>query len=102
VSFNSRMIQTNTNLLEGIQDEKSTPEANATRIGENSKRIATIKERIARYDKNVEAMLIKAMENRAAIEANAKIIDDRRDKLMENRQNLYKNGVLVAVQLRAQ
>jgi len=101
VTFNEQKIITNQNLLLGVVEEKATPEANAKRIEENVKRIQVISDRNAKYEDKVEAALIKAMENRAAIEANAKVVDDRRTAVMENRANIFANGQAVAKLLRA-
>jgi len=101
VKFNSQAIETNTKLLEGIQADKATPEANATRIEENTKRIAVISERNAKYEDKVTAMLKAAVDNRTSIEANAVAIDFRRDQIIDNRINLYANGQKVAALIKA-
>ena len=76
VAFNSAAIETNKKLLDGIQTDKCTPESNAARIEANVKNIAIIADHAAKYDEKVEAMLSKAMENRASLEANAKETDE--------------------------
>jgi len=96
VDFNTQQIATNGRLLEGIKDEKSTPEANAARIEENVKRIKVIQDRVAKYEANVATMLKAAEENRDHIKKNAADIESRRDKIIENRCNIHANGRKVA------
>lgn len=102
VEFNKKLITTNSNLLEGIKAETATPEANAARIAENARRIKVIMDRGARYQENVDQMMNKALENRAAIEANAVVINERRDQIHLNRFQLTENGKDVAQLLRDQ
>merc|ERR1740130_1305192 len=101
VTFNQSAVETNQKLLEGIQADKATPETNAARIEANYKQIKVIKDHAAKYDEKVEAMLAKAMENRTNIEANAKDIDDRRQKILANRSDIIENAQKIADQLRA-
>merc|ERR1719424_2506679 len=101
VTFNQAAIETNQKLLEGIQADKATPETNAARIEENYKKIKVIKEHAAKYDEKVEAMLAKALENRTNIEANAKDIDDRRQKILTNRADIIANAQKISEQLRS-
>jgi len=92
VAFNSAAIETNKKLLEGIVADKCTPESNAARIEANSKAIVVINDHAAKYDEKVEAMLAKAMENRANLETNAKDIDERRTKILANRSGIIENA----------
>jgi hypothetical protein len=101
VSFNSQQIDTNKKLLEGILAEKATPEANAARIAENTKRIQVISDRNAKYEDKSAQMAAKALENRTKIEANAKVIEDRREQIVANCANIYANGQKVAQLLRS-
>merc|ERR1719162_554265 len=50
VAFNAEQIETNKKLLEGIQADKATTEANAARIVGNKESIAKIKERNDKYN----------------------------------------------------
>merc|ERR1711865_273871 len=101
VKFNSEAIETNKKLLEGILPDKATPEANAARIEENSKKMTVIGEHTAKYKEKADAQLAKAMENRAKTIANAKDINERRAKIMMNREGIYANGMAVVDQLKA-
>jgi len=102
VAFNSAQIETNKKLLEGIKEEKATPEANAARIEENKKRIAVIKERCTKYNKEkVDANLKMAQENREKIIANTKDIMKRRAKIEENRATITENAKKVSNLIRA-
>jgi len=96
VKFNAGLIEGNKGLLEaaekGLQTEEVSAEKNAERIAKNVERMNAIAGRNARYDESVGKMLIAALENRAAIDENAKVIDDRRESLMNNRVNIYANG----------
>jgi len=100
VKFNSDAITTNKNLLEGIQPEKATPEANAARVEANTKGIKMIVDHSSKYDEKVEAMTKACLENRKKIIANAKDIDDRRKKIVENRAGVVENGGKVSAQIR--
>jgi len=101
VKFNAAAIETNKKLLEGIQADKATPEANAARIEANSKVLQVIVDHVAKYDEKVEAMLAKAMENRAQITTNAADIEDRRAKILANRATIIENGQKIVEMLRA-
>jgi len=105
VTFNQKLIEGNKGLLEaaekGLATEEVSAEKNAERIAKNVERMNAIAGRNARYDENVGKMLIAALENRAAIDENAKVIDDRRENLMNNRVNIYANGEKAANALKA-
>merc|ERR1711865_1181425 len=85
VKFNSFAIETNTKLLAGVQADKATPEANAARVDANTKGIAMIVDHSTKYDQKVEEATKVALENRKKIMANAKAIDERRARILENR-----------------
>merc|ERR1719424_2025120 len=99
VKFNSSAIETNQKLLEGIQADKATPESNAARVEANTKGIAMIMDHASKYEEKVEAMTIAALENRKKIIANAKDIDGRRKKILENRAGVVENGTKVSAQI---
>jgi len=101
VKFNTEQMETNGKLVAGIKDEKATPEANAARIEANGKRIQVIADRCSKYDEKVDGMLKAATENRDAIVANAKDIEERRKKVMERRNEINENAAKVAGLLRA-
>jgi len=101
VKFNATAIETNKKLLEGIQADKATPESNAARIEANSKVLQIVVDHVAKYDEKVEAMLAKAMENRAQITTNAAEIDDRRAKILGNRAGIIENGQKIVEMLRS-
>jgi len=101
VKFNSSAIETNQKLIEGIQADKATPESNAKRIEENTKATAMIVDHASKYDEKVEAMTKAALENRKRIVANAKDIDERRNKILENRAGVVTNGAAVVAAIKA-
>jgi len=101
VKFNSAAIETNKKLIEGVQADKATPEANATRIEANAKGIAMIMDHVGKYDEKIEAGTKVCLENRKKIIANAKDIDERRKKILENRAGVVENGTKVSAQIRA-
>jgi len=105
VAFNSAQIETNTKLLEGIKEEKATPEANAARIEENKKRIAVIMERCKKYSKEKvggeNSGIVLAQQNREKIIANTKDIMKRRVKIEENRAIITENAKKVSGLIRA-
>jgi len=97
VLFNTAQIETNKKLLDGIKEEKATPEANAERIKKNAERIAVIDERCHKYNKEkVAANLTMAQENREKIIANTKDIMKRRVKIEENRAIITENAKKVS------
>jgi len=100
VKFNSSAIETNKKLLEGIQADKATPESNAARIEANTKGIAMIVDHASKYDEKVETMTKALLENRKKIIANAKDIDERRNRILENRAGVVENGTKVSAQIR--
>merc|ERR1712232_1279504 len=77
VTFNAQAIETNKKLLEGIQPDKATPDANKARIEANTQKIELIQSKVSKYDKTVEEMMAKALENRKAIEENHELIRQR-------------------------
>jgi len=105
VAFNSAQIETNKKLLEGIKEEKATPEANAARIEENKKRIAVIMERCKKYSKEKvggeNSGIVLAQQNREKIIANTKDIMKRRVKIEENRAIITENAKKVSGLIRA-
>jgi uncharacterized coiled-coil DUF342 family protein len=100
VKFNTEQITTNTNLLAGIQADKATPEANATRIAKNKETIAKIKERNDKYNAEMAALHASIKENREKITANAAEIKERRKAILVNRKTIDENGLKVAGMLR--
>jgi len=100
VAFNASQIETNTRLLDGLQPEKATPEANATRISKNKQTIADLKERQDKYNANKDASLAVIKENRKSLEANAEIIKQRRKEILANREVIVANGAKVAALLK--
>merc|ERR1711865_883379 len=98
---NTKLIETNRKLLDGVQADKATPEANATRIEANVKGIAMVMDHVGKYDEKVEAATKTALENRKKIIANSKDIDERRKKILENRAGVVENGGKVSAQIRA-
>jgi len=105
VAFNSAQIETNTKLLSGIKEDKCTPEANATRIAENKKRIDVIVERCKKYTKEKvggeNSGIVLATENRKKIIENTKDIMKRRVKIEENRAIITENAKKVSGLIRA-
>jgi hypothetical protein len=105
VNINAGLIAGNKALLDalekGMATEEVTAEKNAERVAQNAERIKAIADRTARYEENVGKMLVAALENRTAMQANEKVIDERRDSLMNNRANIYANGEKAADALKA-
>merc|ERR1711865_1189834 len=101
VKENGKLIETNQKLLTGIQDDKATPEVNAARIDVNAKRIQVIADRNAKYEEKVEAMLKAAMDNRAKVKENAKLIESKGEEVRKNRVDMIANGKKIAALLRA-
>merc|ERR1712232_100397 len=100
VKFNASAIETNVKLLDGIQLDKATPEANAERIKANKAGIEMIKSKAGKYDSTVEEMMAKAIENRALIDANREEIRERRKAIKENRKKIIANGEKIADRIR--
>jgi len=100
VLFNSAQIETNKKLLDGIKEEKATPEANAARIEENKKRIGVLLERCKKYSKEKvggeNSGIVMAQQNREKIIANTKDIMKRRVKIEENRAIITENAKKVS------
>jgi len=105
VAFNSAQIETNKKLLDGIKEEKATPEANAARIAENKKRIDVLLERCKKYSKEKvggeNSGIVLAQQNREKIIANTKDIMKRRVKIEENRATITENAKKVSDFIRA-
>merc|ERR1712166_359503 len=100
VNFNAAQIGTNKKLLEGIQADKATPEANAARIASNKEKIAKIKERNDKYNTEMPNMHAAIKENRIKLEANAAAIKERRKAILANREAIKANGAKVSEILR--
>merc|ERR1712139_253529 len=107
VGFNSKQIAMNKEMLAGVlpatSDEAGNAElvkGNTARIEENAKRMQVIADRCVKYDEKVEEVMKLVKENKEQIDANAKTIEERRDKIIENRINIYTNGQAVSNSLR--
>merc|ERR1712232_332393 len=100
VKFNASAIETNVKLLDGIQLDKATPEANAARIKDNKDKIAMIKSKVGKYDTTVEEQVSLALANKEKIEANREEIRERRKAIKENRKKIIANGEQIADRIR--
>jgi hypothetical protein len=94
--FNEAQTKTNKNLLEGILEEKATPEANAARIASNKEKVSQIKERNDVYKSEMGSLHANIKESRKKIEANSGEIKERRKAILANRKTIDENGLKVA------
>jgi len=100
VTFNAAQIATNCKLLEGIQADKATPEANAARIAANAEKVANIKNTNLFTETDLVTMHAEIKKNRIALEANAATIKERRKEILANRTAIKENGAKVGALLR--
>jgi len=101
VSFNAAQIATNCKLLEGIQADKATPDANAARIAANAAKVQQIKDFNLFTDTELVTMHAEIKKNRIALEANSATIKERRKEILANRESIKENGAKVAALLRS-
>jgi len=100
VTFNAAQIATNSKLLEGIQADKATPEANAARIAANAEKIKNIREVNTFTDTELVTMHAEIKKNRISLEENAATIKERRKEILANRTAIKENGAKVGEVLR--
>merc|ERR1712166_513606 len=101
VKFNAEQIKTNSNLMEGIQSEKATADANGKRIASNKEKISKLKDKNDKYNADMPEKHKTIKENRKEIEANAAKIKERRKEILANREAITANGAKVTELLRA-